>query len=47
MAVLPFFASIAEDAAAPAVTLTAREAASGILGSISLTCWVFLLVCEG
>ncbi|KAL1996943.1 hypothetical protein VTN49DRAFT_7808 [Thermomyces lanuginosus] len=44
MAVLPFFASIAEDAAAPAVTLTAREAASGILGSISLTCWVFLLV---
>ncbi|KAL3472761.1 PQ loop repeat-domain-containing protein [Aspergillus californicus] len=26
------------------VPLTAREAASGLLGSISLTCWIFLLV---
>ncbi|KKA21488.1 Vacuolar membrane PQ loop repeat protein [Rasamsonia emersonii CBS 393.64] len=26
------------------VPLTAREAASGILGSISLTCWMFLLL---
>jgi hypothetical protein len=25
--------------------LTAREAASGLLGSISLTCWFFVLVC--
>jgi hypothetical protein len=27
------------------VTLTFREAASGILGSISIACWIFLLVC--
>lgn len=26
------------------VPLTAREAASGLLGSVSLTCWIFLLV---
>ncbi|RAL09509.1 PQ-loop repeat-containing protein [Aspergillus homomorphus CBS 101889] len=26
------------------VSLTSREAASGLLGSISLTCWIFLLV---
>ncbi|OJJ47497.1 hypothetical protein ASPZODRAFT_130995 [Penicilliopsis zonata CBS 506.65] len=26
------------------VPLTSREAASGILGSVSLTCWIFLLV---
>ncbi|PYI04909.1 vacuolar membrane PQ loop repeat protein [Aspergillus sclerotiicarbonarius CBS 121057] len=29
---------------ADSVPLTAREAASGLLGSISLTCWIFLLV---
>lgn len=27
------------------IPLTAREAASGILGSVSITCWFFLLVC--
>ena len=26
------------------VLLTPREAASGLLGSVSLTCWIFLLV---
>ncbi|OJK00522.1 hypothetical protein ASPACDRAFT_118923 [Aspergillus aculeatus ATCC 16872] len=29
---------------AESVSLTSREAASGLLGSISLTCWIFLLV---
>lgn len=29
---------------ADSVPLTPREAASGLLGSISLTCWIFLLV---
>ena len=32
-------------ASAEPVPLTAREAASGLLGSISLTCWIFVLVC--
>lgn len=27
------------------VPLTPREAASGLLGSVSMTCWIFLLVC--
>lgn len=27
------------------IPLTAREAASGLLGSVSMTCWFFLLVC--
>lgn len=27
------------------VSLTPREAASGVFGSVSLTCWIFLLVC--
>ncbi|KAF7597477.1 hypothetical protein BBP40_003724 [Aspergillus hancockii] len=31
-------------ATAEPVPLTAREAASGLLGSISLTCWIFVLV---
>ncbi|KAF9892719.1 hypothetical protein FE257_001121 [Aspergillus nanangensis] len=31
-------------AAGESVPLTQREAASGLLGSISLTCWIFLLV---
>lgn len=26
------------------VALTPREAASGVLGSVSMTCWIFLLV---
>lgn len=26
------------------ISLTAREAASGLLGSVSMTCWFFLLV---
>lgn len=30
--------------AAAAIPLTAHEALSGILGSISIACWIFLLV---
>ncbi|KAL1968894.1 hypothetical protein VTN77DRAFT_1255 [Rasamsonia byssochlamydoides] len=36
--------NFARDGTSYSVPLTAREAASGILGSISLSCWVFLLV---
>ncbi|KAJ5217645.1 uncharacterized protein N7469_011270 [Penicillium citrinum] len=31
-------------AAQDTIPLTAREAASGLLGSVSMTCWIFLLV---
>lgn len=35
---------VSGSSAAETVPLTPREAASGLLGSISLTCWIFLLV---
>lgn len=35
------FTSMGSDTSVP---LTPREAASGLLGSVSMTCWIFLLV---
>ncbi|KAA8644808.1 hypothetical protein EYZ11_009332 [Aspergillus tanneri] len=41
---MPFLWSQASIAPGETEPLTPREAASGLLGSISLTCWIFLLV---
>jgi hypothetical protein len=36
--------TLVEDSMEGPIPLTAREAASGLLGSVSMTCWFFLLV---
>lgn len=42
--VMPFLELLSGVSAEQTMPLTVREAASGLLGSISLTCWIFLLV---
>ena len=42
MTLLQTLSSMGSDGTVP---LTPREAASGLLGSVSMTCWIFLLVC--
>lgn len=42
MTILQTMSSLGADGSVP---LTPREAASGLLGSVSMTCWIFLLVC--
>lgn len=44
MALMQVLNVLNNGAIAGSVPLTPREAASGILGSVSMTCWIFLLV---